>query len=192
MGKCSHHEELEYTLQRSIIKETSQVKRVTQTRMKQIPLTQNKYAIVDDEDYISLSKHKWFSYRIQSEYFYAGRKNIGNSSRTIAMHRIIMNAPKGMDVDHINHDTLDNRKCNLRVCTHAQNLANSRIAKNNKSGYKGVSFNAKELRWRANIRVNNKPMLLGVFKSKLEAARVYNEAAKKYFGKFAVLNNISE
>lgn len=106
------------------------------------------------------------------------------------MHRAITNAPKGMDVDHINGNTRDNRRENLRVCTHAQNLAAGRPAKraNSKSKYNGVGWNKSANQWMARIRINGKLTYLGCFKDETAAARAYDKAAREHFGEFARLN----
>jgi hypothetical protein len=102
--------------------------------MKKIQLTKNKYALVDDEDYEELNKYNWY-YSYQG---YAVRTN-HRLNKCIYMHRIIMNPLDYKQVDHINHNKLDNRKENLRICDRFQNLQNSKIRLDNKSGIKGVS-----------------------------------------------------
>lgn len=158
--------------------------------MKKIPLTQGKFAIVDDEDYERLIKNgKWC---IAGTYAIRGVKTLGlRKTRTMTyMHRFILNAPKNMQVDHINGDRLDNRKCNLRICSPAQNSVNRGKNKNNKSGYKGVCWDSNAEKWRAYINVNYKKVHLGLFTCPIEAARRYNEAAIKHHGDFAQLNQI--
>ena len=157
--------------------------------MKRIPLTSGLFAKVDDEDFIELSKLKWFAH-----HGYAERNSILESGRktTISMHRVILNTPVGMQTDHINHDTLDNRRKNLRVVTRTQNQMNSKMRNGNVAGFKGVSF-GKERRgkkFRALITIGSKQTSIGYFHTAIEAARAYNEAAKKYYGEFALLNKI--
>jgi len=102
------------------------------------------------------------------------------------MHREIMSPPQELVVDHINGDGLDNRKENLRVCTHAENIRNQKLNRLNTTGYKGVCVNREK--WISRIKVNGKLLYLGRYNTPEEAAQVYDEAARKYFGKFASLN----
>lgn len=100
-------------------------------------------------------------------------------------------------IDHINHNTLDNRKENLRLCSVNENNYNRKINKNNNSGYKGVHlarYNRKNkiyIYYRAKIQTDNIEVSLGLFKTAKDAAIAYNEAAKKYHGEFAYLNPIT-
>jgi len=97
-----------------------------------------------------------------------------------------MNAPRGMSVDHINGNKLDNRKENLRVCTHAENSRNSlRPRSNNKSGLRGVSWSKPLKKWIAQITFEGEKMKIGYFSDKTSAHLAYQEASKKYFGKFS-------
>lgn len=153
--------------------------------MKYIELTQNKKAIIDDEDYILVDQYNW--YCNNSGY---ARTNIcaGGKQCQILMHRLILNAPVGVQVDHINLDKLDNRKCNLRLCNNAQNQYNTNKKPCNISGYKGVAYVKENGKWMARIMVNGKIIYLGIFTDVIDAAREYNKAAIKYFGEFAKLN----
>jgi hypothetical protein len=108
--------------------------------------------------------------------------------KMFGMHRVVMKAPLGMQVDHINHNKLDNQKCNLRLATHQENMWNSKIQKNNKSGYKGVSWRKQCNKWQATIKKNYKDISLGYYKTKEDAALAYNNAARELFGQFAFLN----
>ena len=120
---------------------------------------------------------------------YIGRGAIIDGKyKTIYLHRVIANAQEGQDVDHINGDKTDNSPENLRVCTRAENLQNSRVHKGNTSGYKGVCWDKQMKKWRGQIRGNGRNIFLGLFKRKEEAAMAYNESAKKLFGEFARLN----
>lgn len=153
--------------------------------MKQIPLTQGKFALVDDADFGELTKFKWAYCR------YAYRREYRNGKgKTLYMHRVILNTPEGMDTDHINRDKLDNRRANLRICTHSQNEANTDLRRNNTSGFKGVSFHRQTKKWEAKIMCNRQKVHLGLFNNIVLAALAYNAAAKKYHGGFALLNKV--
>lgn len=158
--------------------------------MKKIRLTQGKYALVDNLDYKYLCKSKWFAeYRNNTNSYIARRKiKINNGKwKNQLMHRVIMNAPKGIQVDHINHDTLDNRKANLRLCTQTQNSMN-RLTQSHSSKYKGVTWHKLAKKWVARIRVNKLLIPLGYFKLEKDAADAYDKVAKKYFGNYAYTN----
>ena len=167
--------------------------------MKKIELTQGKFAIVDDDDYEYLKQYKWFaSTGGKRGKFYAvrGEKNAGKY-RLILMHRVINNTPNGMVTDHINLNTLDNRKANLRSCSTRENSYNRPIHKNNKLGYKGVYVNTsykgrKKYKYiSARIIVNNRRIHLGNFDTIQSAAKAYNKAALKYHGEYAQLNKVA-
>ena len=149
--------------------------------------------LVDDEDFDYLSKFTWNAHRHKCGVLYAERGvYIKPKCKTISMHRVIMNiTDRFVYVDHINGNGLDNRKCNLRICTHADNVRNRRMHKNNKSGYKGVTM-VNENAFRSRIRVNGVMINTGRHKTAIEAAIAYNEAAIKYFGEFARLNIIKK
>lgn len=106
------------------------------------------------------------------------------------LHRTIMKAKSNELVDHINHDTLDNRKQNLRLCTTAQNAHNSRISKHNTSGFKGVHFDLRSQRWIASIIAHDKRIQIGSYVDKIDAVIARNEAAIKYHKEFAWINRI--
>ncbi len=101
-----------------------------------------------------------------------------------------MKPNKGMVIDHLDGNPLNNKKNNLRICTHAENMRNSKIRINNKSGYKGVSYQENSNNYRASIRFNNIKINIGDFIDPIDAARAYNAAALKYHGEFAHLNKI--
>ena len=159
--------------------------------MKKIKLTRGKYVLVDDEDFEHLNQWKWCA-QYDGNFYAARSKGIGNGKQKfIRMHRYIMNAPKGKVVDHINHNTLDNRKKNLRIASIGQNLRNQqKIKKKASSKYKGVSWDKKSRKWSVRIVYKNKQIYLGAFHSEIEAAKAYNRGAKKYHKEFAFLNKI--
>ncbi|MFH1370332.1 MAG: AP2 domain-containing protein [Planctomycetota bacterium] len=156
-----------------------------------IPLTKGKFAIVDPADFLWLNKFNWHVIE-NNGYFYACRRaSLGEfrPCRSVFMNREILNAPPGLLVDHRNHDTLDNRRSNLRLATYAENGYNRRKVKKSKSSkYKGVSFRKHRNRWRACICTNGRVIQLGEFKSETDAAKAYDKAARKYFGEFACTN----
>lgn len=127
------------------------------------------------------------------EFTYACVKPLIEGKRkTILLHRFITKCPKGKVVDHINHDTLDNRKLNLRICSQRENLMNKSSHKNSTSIYLGVSYCKSRKLWAAGIKTKDSHINLGRFKSEADAARAYNEAALKYFGEFANINKTEE
>lgn len=146
--------------------------------------------MVDDEDYEELSKYKWYVQKAKAgNIYYASRnlpkKHAPDKHGCILMHRTIMNTPAGMKTDHIDHDGLNNQKNNLRICTHAENLRNTRIRSDNASGLKGVCFDKINKKWRANIWLNGKQKNLGRFLTKNEARQAYKKASIKYYREFA-------
>lgn len=159
---------------------------------KEIQLTQGKVAIVDDEDYNYLNQWKWLAIKQKNDKFYVARNiPVSNKKQSkIWMHRFIMNPEKGMVIDHLDGNPLNNQKNNLRICTHAENMRNSNIPKNNTSGFKGVSFVKKHNTYESSIRINNIKIYLGYYIDPIEAARAYNAAALKYHGEFAHINKI--
>lgn len=154
---------------------------------KKILKLNNGETILDEEDLTFVNQwHWWFS-----KTGYVRRKiYIGGKPKIILLHRILLNAPKDMQVDHINGNRLDNRKSNLRLVTLEQNRMNRGLNKNNKSGYKGVFWYKPLYKWCAYITVNTKRRHLGYFRDKKEAAFAYNKAAFDNFGEFARLNII--
>jgi hypothetical protein len=154
--------------------------------MKLIPLTKGFFAKVDDDDYLKYGHLKWISQGLDPRP--ARRMSTDTGVKLVYLYRLIMNAPKGKDVDHINGNALDNRKSNLRIATHSDNLANSKLHKNNTSGYRGICWAEYTKRWRVKITKNYKIYEMGYFDTKKEAITAYNELAKKLHGEFAKLN----
>ena len=145
-------------------------------------LVRNEKFFVDYESFPVVKNVKWYYHG-----GYVASKKVG------LLHRFLTKAPPGMCVDHINGDTLDNRLCNLRVCSHQGNMRNSRKQKNNTSGYVGVvRYFFNNSKFVAQITLDDRKIHLGIFDTAEEAARAYNTAAKKYFGEFARLNIIKE
>jgi len=160
--------------------------------MKTISLTQGKVALVDDADYERINCFKWYAQKDDHRYYAVRSIQISKSKQgMIRMHRVILDAPDGTQIDHINNNGLDNRKSSLRFCTCSQNIMHQRIKSNNKLGLKGVSIDKRNVnkRFRAQIRVNNKNIQIGLYPTAQAAAQAYDIAAMKYHGKFAWLNN---
>jgi hypothetical protein len=143
---------------------------------------------IDTEDSSLVSGRTWM-YGNHAVYAkdYLGKLDGKYKWKTVLLHRLIMNPPKGKVVDHINGDVLDNRKRNLRICLNRQNVRNSKLASTNKSGYKGVSWYKPTGKWRASIE-HYKSFNLGYYDNIIDAALAYDAAAKKYFGKYARTN----
>ena len=156
--------------------------------MIEIPLTQGQLALIDDEDFELVNKYNWIAHwDRRTKSFYATTR-IGKQEgcrKFLRMHRLIMNAKKGQQVDHIHHLTLDNRKSQLRLCSHGQNQHNRSIQLNNTSGFKGVSYDATKHKWRAFIGVNGKNRHLGYFIALEMAHTAYCRAALELYGEFA-------
>jgi len=125
----------------------------------ELELTRGQKTVVDDADYDLVRGHKWHALHSRGS-FYAARFEYNDGKQTIVlMHRLLLAAPKGMIVDHIDHDTLNNRRSNIRLCTHAQNMQNSKDRASSKTGLRNIRQEktaSGRLRWRACIKVNGK------------------------------------
>jgi hypothetical protein len=156
--------------------------------MAKIKLSQEKYALVDREDFDWLNQWKWSCVKGNK---YAGRKQWQqgeNKSKHIYMHRLIMGAKGKIQVDHINRNGLDNRKSNLRLATDTQNKHNHKLIKTNKTGYHGVYWDKQMGKWGAGISINGKHQALGYFTDIKEGARAYDISAIENRGEFAQTN----
>jgi hypothetical protein len=163
--------------------------------MKKIPLTQGKFALVDDGDYEYLSQFKWYYHKGKTNrYGYARRTRTavvrGESKRvSVLMHREIC----GYGVDHRDGDGINNQRYNLRKSTKSQNSRNTQkmVRKaGTSSKYKGVSKRAKSNKWRARISIRGKDTLIGEYLKEKQAALAYNREAKKHYGEYARLNEV--
>lgn len=154
--------------------------------MREIALSRGMVALVDDEEYESLSIHRWHATRGASTFYAARNVRSPHGSRTVLMHRSILcaSAP-GLEVDHANGDGLDNRRENLRLATRSQNNHNRTAYKTNKYGLKGVSWHRKTQRWRAQIGIGGLRKHIGYYSSPAEAHVAYCAAAKELHGEFA-------
>jgi hypothetical protein len=167
---------------------------------KTIPLTQEQVAIVDTEDFEELSHLKWAAHwdptgrrYYATHCLYLGWKDGHAISKNLIMHRLIMGLARGdrRQVDHINHNALDNRKQNLRIVTQGQNAMNKRLYKNNTSGHKGVHWYKRQNRWIAYITAGGKRKTLGYFVAFEDACNCYREAVKVLHGEFQCLKGSS-
>jgi len=156
--------------------------------MKEIRLTQGYLTLVDDEDFEYLSQWKWYAIRTGRN-MYATRNESSLQKKTIYMHReIIGNIENGFGVDHIDHNSLNNQRSNLRVASRAENLRNSRSGIGSSSKYIGVSFYKMYRKWRAQIMVNGKNKHIGYFESEIDAAKARDKSAIIHHKDFANLN----
>lgn len=150
--------------------------------MKKILLTQEKFALVDDEDFEKLNQYKWFAHKAGNS-FYAERKSpIVNGKRIIIKmhHEIIGYPPKGFEVDHKNGDGLFNLKSNLRFVTRRQNCQNrkNQIRRKKTSQYPGVSWDKRDQKWLSMIQINGILKNLGLFTSEFKAFNAYRQAVE--------------
>jgi hypothetical protein len=146
-----------------------------------IPLTQGQNALIDAEDFDFISRWNWCLAKRKYTNYAVRREG----PRLVSMHEALMQSPY---TDHRNGNGLDNRRNNLRKSTVAENGHNRGKSKNNKSGYKGVSWCEPMKRWRARIMNERNEFLLGYFDTREEAAHAYDEKAKELHGAFARLN----
>lgn len=144
--------------------------------------------LVDDEDSYWLTNYRWNVSQGSKNY---RRVKVYVLNKGRLLHRLIMAAPDWADVDHINGNPLDNRRINLRLATHSNNQKNMAKHKDNKSGYKGVSWHKRANKWQVHLMNNGHKVYLGLFVNIVEAAKAYNNAALTHFGEFAKLNVIS-
>jgi hypothetical protein len=157
---------------------------------RKIYLDEGKWTILDAEDYYRYAGFKWCIGGDKGK-FYAIRGQMISpaDSKIVRLHRLIMNAPEGLLIDHKNNNGLDNRRANLRLATHSQNMQNRRKRRSNTtSRFIGVSFDRSRGKWKAQIKYQGKYINLGRFDSEIEATRAYDAAARKYRGEFARLN----
>lgn len=161
--------------------------------MVEVPLIHGKVALIDDEDAERILAYNWtlnHDPNRRRQIFYAVRYAYkeGTKSRTvIQMHRVILNAPAGMEVDHINGDGLDNRRANLRLATRAQNLRNTHREKG-RTGYRGIYWHKRNRMYHALIMHDGRKHSLGYYYNAEQAARAYDYAAYHMHGEFASLN----
>jgi hypothetical protein len=146
-----------------------------------VTLTQGYVAVIDAVDVPLVEGRNWYVHKNQCGNIYARN---GTHPNRIHMHRVILNCAVHMQTDHIDGDGLNNRRCNLRQATCAQNIRNQGIAKHNTSGFKGASWHNLRSKWQAHIQVNNRSKHLGCFSTPEDAHAAYCEASAKYHGEF--------
>ena len=150
--------------------------------LKQSPNYRKYFAMVSDKDYSRVNKYNWSVAQNCGIYYALGYID----GKMISMHIFIMGR-KG--IDHKDNNGLNNQRGNLRLANVVENGANRKLNLNSKSGYKGVSWKARESKWSAKIQHNGIPIYLGLFADKHKAAKAYNDMALRLNGKFAKLNN---
>lgn len=158
---------------------------VIEGSIAKIPLgidAKDGYSLVDI-DLAWIDKYQWYKAKTGYAVAWVGGEKL-------YMHRLIMDKPNGKMIDHINHDTLDNRISNLRLATHSQNQRNRKLSKRNTSGVHGVSWAKNERSWTVRIRVGKRYLNLGYFEDINEAKKVRQEAEIKYYGVFAPQGDI--
>lgn len=147
--------------------------------------------LIDPEDWPRVSAHTWHVSKRKHGFYFNADLMVGAKHTGIALHRFVMDAPNGMQVDHVHHDYCDNRKSQLRFATQLQNNANTRKLPGTSSPFKGVS-RYKGVRWQASIRWNGKPTYLGYCPGtpagEIACAKLYDHAAREHYGEFALLN----
>lgn len=155
-----------------------------------VPLTRGFVAVIDASDVPLIDGRNWNTLSTPRGLVCAATGvTLEDGSRgTALMHRVLIEAPDDIFVDHINGDRLDNRRSNLRLATNQQNCWNQGLGARNTSGFKGVSWHSRDLMFQASIRVSGKQITLGSFAYSISAARAYDRAAREHYGEYARLN----
>jgi hypothetical protein len=156
-----------------------------------LTLSKGYVAVIDASDVLLVGQYCWSTLENRNSIYAMRNSSHNRGPRTLLLHREIMGAPKGMMVDHIDGDGLNNRRSNLRLATNAQNLWNTGRRVTNSSGYKGVSFDKQKGKWHARIRRFKKYYHLGFFDNPEQAHQAYVSAAKEFHGEFANAHQIA-
>ena len=152
--------------------------------MKEIRLTRGAVALVDDGDFAHVSRLRWHANKNHRTSYAVCVFRENGKQREQTMHRFLLNPPKGMEVDHINGNGLDNRRANLRLATHSQNICNQKLRNSNVSGYKGVTWFERYQRWHTQVDGKH----VGYYDTPEEAAYAYDVEATRRYGLFAKTN----
>lgn len=147
-------------------------------------LLNGEFALIDRADEALVADRKWY----RAGRYVRARSPHADGPVYLVLHRVLMEAPLGCLVDHINGDGLDNRRANLRLCSHAENMKNRAKHADTASTFKGVWFDGRRGMWRAQINVDGERMCLGSFQDERKAAIQYDRAARLFFGAFARTN----
>jgi len=168
--------------------------------MAEVTLNNGLISIVDDEDFALVSQFKWYASKSCGRIYPLTNIKTNEGRKLLRMHRLLLNPPAGQLVDHIDGDSLNNTRANLRLCTQKENLRNrgKDKVKNPTSKYKGVSLNRRSVNmgqasiWRATLNVDGKQIHIGSYPTEVDAAVAYNTFAIKHYGEFAYINSIDE
>ena len=163
----------------------------TEQGYRKITLSDGTVTLVDEDDYEALNQYSWYKWRSGNNWYAVRTITVKYPKQQMfMMHRVVLEAPEGVMVDHINGNSLDNRRSNLRLCNNTQNQQNAKLRVDNKTGYKGVTQHKMFNKFQAKIKHNGKQIHLGLHDTVKEAAQAYNQKAKELFGEFARLNEI--
>ena len=164
--------------------------------MPTIPLSPRGETLVSEEDFERVSQYVWYWNEFGAKKGKRPRAyrrfKVGKTWKLVYLHRFLLNPPAGMCVDHINGDTLDNRRENLRICTYSQNSQNVKVQErpNKSSSFKGIYFDKARQKYVVRVSVAGKTHMIGAFKYEQNAAKAYNRAAKELHGEFHKPNSV--
>jgi len=159
-----------------------------ETNEKLIKLTRGLTTVVSSSDYLLVLKRKWQAATAYGTYYAVRTEQRNNVRRRITLHGFLLKPPKGLFVDHINGDGLDNRRSNLRIVTRAQNQQNRRVRYKKTSSYKGISYNKNNGMWTVSITHEGETLICGSFANEIQAAMHYDKFAIRLFKDYACLN----
>lgn len=154
--------------------------------MKTIQLTQGQVTIVDDDDFESVSKYKWYAQRRRNTFYAVRHIKSGDKYINLQLHRFLMNPKTGMCVDHRDCNGLNNQRMNLRVCTHAENTRNLRHKRKNAAKYRGIYMSSSG-KYIAKVRFNYKQYNSRSFPTSDEAITAHREMIRSLHGEFSAV-----